>query len=323
MFWPLVIGVGVTVVGAAGVVHWRAGQRESAAEAAHPPQGSIVTVDGVPVHAVVTGAGPDVVLIHGAGGNTRDWTFDFAHRLADRYRVTIFDRPGLGWTGRARDYGGAWSRPAEPPLEQAALLQRAARQLGIERPVVVGHSFGGAVAFAWALSDDTTGAVVSVAGVANPWPGDLGWLYKVNSSPVGGALFVPLLTAFAPRAAIEDTIHSIFAPQPAPPGYVDHVAPGLTLRRHTLRANARQVNQLRPYIVEMSARYGELDLPVEVVHGDADDIVPLAIHSAPLPDQISGAQVTVLDGVGHMPHHVAPDAVVAAIDRAAARAGLR
>ena len=89
-----------------------------------------------------------------------------------------------------------------------------------------------------------------------------------------------------------------------------------------MRANARQVAGLRPHVVRMARAYGRLPMPVEAVHGDADTIVPFDIHAAPLEGQISGARVTPLPGIGHMPHHVALDAVVAAIDRATARAGL-
>jgi pimeloyl-ACP methyl ester carboxylesterase len=83
------------------------------------------------------------------------------------------------------------------------------------------------------------------------------------------------------------------------------------------------VNTLRPHIVRMAERYPALDLPVEIVHGTEDEIVPLAIHSAPLAERVPGANLVILEGVGHMPHHADPEAVVAAIDRAAARAGLR
>ncbi|NRB05201.1 MAG: alpha/beta hydrolase [Rhodobacteraceae bacterium] len=305
-------------------VHWRASAREAQTARDYAPQGQLIDVDGVRVHAEVMGSGPDVILLHGAGGNTRDFTFSLAPELAKRYRVTVFDRPGLGWTDRAAGgYDGLWTVAAEPPLVQADLLQKAAAKLGIERPIVVGQSFGGSVAYAWALSDPTAAGIVSIAGVANPWPGGLGWLYHVNSSRLGGALFVPLLAAFVPKSYVDTTVSSIFTPMPTPDGYLDHVGSGLTLRRASMRANARQVMGLRPHVVEMSARYGEIDMPVEIVHGDADTIVPLAIHSIKVPDQINGANLTILKGAGHMPHHSHQDEVIAAIDRVAARAGLR
>ncbi|MEO1689801.1 MAG: hypothetical protein AAFU61_18065, partial [Pseudomonadota bacterium] len=129
-------------------------------------------------------------------------------------------------------------------------------------------------------------------------PGKLGWTYHVNGSAWGGGLAVPLFSAFVPEGYVDAIVASIFAPQSAPAGYIDHVGPALTLRRGSMRANARQVNGLRPHVVEMSARYGEISVPVEIVHGDADTIVPLSVHSAKVPDQIPGARLTVLEALG-------------------------
>jgi pimeloyl-ACP methyl ester carboxylesterase len=61
---------------------------------------------------------------------------------------------------------------------------------------------------------------------------------------------------------------------------------------------------------------------VEILHGDADLIVPLEVHSEPLSAQIPDATLTVLPGIGHMLHHADPAGTDAAIDRAARRAGV-
>lgn len=317
----MILGLVVLMV---ALVQFLAAKRDRDAAAAFPPTGQIIDVNGVGVHVEQMGAGPDLVLIHGASGNTRDFTFAFADKVKDRYRVTILDRPGLGWTEQiAPEHKAAWSTAHANPTEQARLLKAATDQMGVENPIVLGHSFGGIVALAWALEFDDLAGVVSVAGVANPWPGELDWTYQVNGSAWGGGLMVPLLSAFVPAPYIDNVVSNIFAPDPAPAGYIDHVGPALILRRVSMRANARQVNWLRPYVVEMSQRYGEISVPVEAVHGDADTIVPLDIHSAKLPGQIDGAVVTVLPGAGHMPQHTHADDVIAAIDRVAARAGLR
>lgn len=307
-----------------GLVQFYALKRERDAAAAYPPTGQLLDVNGVQVHAEQMGSGPDLVLIHGASGNTREFTLGFAQTLAERYRVTILDRPGLGWTDQIDpEHKRAWSTGHASPSDQARLLKAATDQLGVENPIVLGHSFGGIVALAWALEFDDLAGVVSVAGVANPWPGELGWTYTVNGSAWGGALVVPVLSAFVPQAYVDSIVANIFTPQAAPEGYIEHVGPALILRRNSMRANARQVNWLRPYVVEMAQEYGDISVPVEIVHGDADTIVPLTVHSAKLPDQIDGANVTVLEGVGHMPQHTHPEAVIDAIDRVAARAGLR
>lgn len=314
----------VLIALALGVIQWRAGARESTAEADHPPTGQIIDVDGVNVHVQVTGSGPDLVMIHGASGNLRDFTFDLTARLTDSYRVIAFDRPGLGWTGRLPDTSGAWNSNAETPQDQATLLQKAADKIGVKNAIVLGHSYGGAVAIAWGLSrPEHTPAMVLVAAVSEPWPGTLGWLYDLSSSALGGALVIPAVTAFLPKSAVQSSIDAIFAPQDAPDGYADHIGAGLTLRRESTRANAQQVNSLLPYITEMKSQYATLTMPIELVHGDFDSIVPARIHAEVFVQDVPSAKLTLLPGLGHMPHHSDPQAIVDAIDRAATRAGLR
>jgi len=312
----------LALAGCSAIVETRNDTRATAARDAYPPLGSFVMVDGRRVHYVQEGSGPDLVLLHGASGNLRDWTFDFVDRVKDRYRVTAFDRPGLGYTDGNPDYAGAFDARAEGPQAQARLLKAAASALGIDREIVLGHSYGGAVAMAWALDHDPAAAVI-VSGATQPWPGGLGIMYTFTGTSLGGGLAVPLISAFVPKSLARRAIASVFAPQDPPPGYAEYVGAGLTLRPDSFRTNAQQVKSLRPELVRMSGRYPSLDLPLEIVHGTADDVVPLDIHSEKLAAQVPGAVLTRLDGIGHMPHHAAPEAVAAAIDRAAARAGLR
>lgn len=307
-----------TVIGGCALLtDKRATAREAAAEVAFPPTGRLIEVEGTTVHAHIQGQGPDLVLIHGASGNARDFTFSLVDKLAEDYRVIAFDRPGLGWTEGLGDDGVS-------PLLQARLLQAAADQLGVTRPIVVGHSYGGSVAMAWGLTDTPdVAALVIVSGATMPWPGGLGPFYAVTSSRIGGATVIPAITAFASPAQAGAVIDSIFAPAPAPPGYADYVGAALTMRRESLRTNARQVSALKGYVTLMAVEYPKLDLPVEILHGTADTIVPARIHAVPLAGLLPDANLTLLEGVAHMPHHTHPEDVIAAIHRAAIRAGLR
>lgn len=316
----IMLGLLVLAAFAVALTYWLAGQREAAAEAAYPPSGQLLDVDGVQVHAHVSGSGPDIVLIHGAGGSLRDFTFDLAERLSDRYRVIAFDRPGHGYT----DAADAAGTPIVPPRAQAALLQAAAAQLSVTRPLVVGHSFGGSVAMAWALAQpQETSGIILLAGATMPWPGELSASYKVNSSLLGSALVVPAITAWVPMGYARKVLEGVFTPQTMPPTYPEEFGLPMALRRGLMRANAQQVNSLRPFVVEMSALYPSLTMPVALVHGTADEIVPLAVHSGPLSSLLPNAELTVLEGVGHMPQHADPAQIEAVIDRTAERAGLR
>lgn len=196
-------------------VQWR----EALAEARFPPGGQFVELaDGRRVHAVVAGHGPDLVLIHGASGNTRDFTFDFMRLAAAHYRTIAFDRPGMGYTDRASEaYGGLFNPAAESPAEQAAMLKEAADLLGATRPIVLGQSYGGTVALAWALDYDPA-ALVVVSGVSHPWPGGrLGLMYDLAAGGVSGAVMAPLATTVArPGDLREDRRLDLCAARGAP-----------------------------------------------------------------------------------------------------------
>ncbi|MBN2906459.1 MAG: alpha/beta hydrolase [Rhodobacteraceae bacterium] len=281
-----------------------------------PPTGRMLTVGTTRVHAHQEGTGPDLILLHGAGGNTRDFTFDLMGRLTGRFRVTAFDRPGLGHTDPLHPHG-------ESPAEQANVLEAAAQQMGLGPAVVVGHSYGGAVALAWALDHPArVASIVSLAGASMPWEGRLSAFYTVFSSRLGGALVAPLVATLTPRFIVENAVAGIFTPDPVPPGYVDYIGVALSLRADTLRINTRQVNNLKPHIRAMAARYGELKMPIEILHGTADPTVPLDVHSRPFAALVPSTHLTELKGVGHMPHHARPHQTVEAIERAAGRAGL-
>jgi len=300
-----------------GVTLWKANREEARALAAHPPLGQFVTVNGARLNVVQTGSGPDIVLIHGASGNMRDFTHDLVGRLSDRYRVTAVDRPGLGHSDRL-------DRDGATIFEQADVLVEAVAHLGVSRPLVLGHSYGGAVALAWATRHpDATAGLVLLAAASNPWDTPLSTYYRVLSHPLGQWLAVPVLTAWVPDHVVSDTIAQVFAPQPTPGGYIDHFGPGLTLQRRALRENALQRAGILDEITRMVPDYAQIDMPVEILHGDADSTVWLSIHSEPLARQIPDANLVVMSGVGHAPHHSEPETVTAAIDRAATRAGLR
>lgn len=299
----------IAALGVAGVTHWRASVRETAAEAAFPPTGQFVTVDGKRLHYEMSGQGPDLVMIHGASGSLRDLTFSLRDRLTDRYRVIVVDRPGLGHSDALDDTSLA---------AQARVIKAGVAQLGVENPIVLGQSYGGAVALAWAL-DGGPSALVLVSSPSLPWPGKLDIWYRATSNPVGRALVIPLASAFVPDDYVRRAIDGVFAPDPVPAGYDAFLGTPLTLRRETLAANVTQVNNLRAELVTMEPRYPALTVPVELVHGTADTTVPLHIHSHPLSDILPNATLTVIPGAGHMPHHSHPDQVIAAIDRAALR----
>ncbi len=303
------------VVALALLTNARANRRAAAVEAAFPPIGQILLVDGLRVHALTVGSGPDLILIHGASGNLRD-LIPLMTRLAPTYRVTAFDRPGLGWSDPIPDSASLSA--------QARHLSAAATQLGITDPILLGQSYGGSVALAWALDAPLKPrALVLVSSPSLPWPGPLDPWYRLTKTWIGKAVAIPLVAAYLPDSYIHGTITGIFAPDPVPADYRALIGEGLSIRRPSLVTNTAQVNGLRDQLVAQEPRYRDLTLPIELIHGDADTIVPLTIHSGPLSTLLPQANLIVLPGTGHMPHHAHPQTIPDAIARADRRSAVQ
>jgi pimeloyl-ACP methyl ester carboxylesterase len=281
------------------------------AAAATPGPGTIVTVDGVPIHLVRMGRGRPIILIHGASGNLRDMTFRLAPALASDFEVIAVDRPGHGLSGVTP--GGGVSINA-----QAALIRGAMAEIGVERPIVVGHSYGGSVALAWAVdAPETLSALVLLAAPSQTWEGGLGLMTDLLASSVTGPVLAQTFSRVVTQGFAERTLAGVFAPQAPPPGYLDHLDLDLVLQPASLRENARQLDTLKQELRPMIPDYPKLPMPIELVHGEADTTVGLEIHSAVFARQVPHARLTRLPGIGHMLHQVATENVVARIKVAA------
>ncbi|MEL7462719.1 MAG: alpha/beta hydrolase [Pseudomonadota bacterium] len=278
------------------------------AEEKYPPLGQFITVDGIRMHYVEEGSGPPLVLIHGANGNVRDWTFSMMGRLSESFRVIAIDRPGHGYSRRAIENGA-------DPMVQADLMAKAARRLGADRAIIAGHSWGGAVATAWAVAHPEQVAGASIlAGATYPWGGDGGTLYALGAGPLGG-LMGAAARSYVSGDRIGKLVDDVFAPDAMPAGYADYIGVELALRPHTFRWNAEDIDQLNDNLTRLAPRYGELAMPLEVVHGDADRTVFDDVHSIPLARDAQNASLTIFPGVGHMPHHARETEVIAGLFR--------
>lgn len=284
-------------------------------EARFPPTGRFVEVAGGRLHYIEAGP-PDgtaqgtVVLLHGASSNAADSMLALGDTLAKRYRVIAFDRPGHGWSDRI---AGA---EAASPAKQAALLAEALRAMHVESATVVGHSWSGAVVPNLALDHtDVTRAVMILSGVTHPWPGGkISWYYAPATSWIGW-LFTRTITTPVGALLMGTMTRAVFAPQVPPPGYTDAARIPVVLRPAVFQANAEDVAGLYAAVAAQSPRYKSIRVPAVVIGGDADHIVWTDLHARSFAREVPGAKLIVLPGIGHMPHHVAKDLVLAEIDR--------
>lgn len=300
--------MGATALAALAVANRLLARR---AEREHPPKGSFLWVDGVQLHYSDRGRGSPVVLVHGNMVTGEDWdTSGVVERLLRTHRVIIFDRPGFGHSERPR--GRMWTAD-----QQAELLHKALRELGIERPVVVGHSWGAIVALAlavrhqahvaglvlvsgyyfWTLRPD----VLMVAPGALPVLGDV---LRWTVSPLLGWLQMPLLK------------WAIFSPARVTARFQAEYSPAMALRPSQLRAASMDGALMIPGALALQPHYRELTLPVAIMSGDGDRVV-FKRRAEQLRDTVAGSTLHVVPGAGHMVHYSAPEKVAQLVEEIA------
>jgi pimeloyl-ACP methyl ester carboxylesterase len=277
-------------------------------ERRHPPEGSFVEVDGVRLHYSDRGKGSPVVLIHGnmVAGSDYDAS-GVAEILQASHRVIIFDRPGFGHSERPR--GRIWTAN-----EQADLLHKALQQLGVVRPVVVGHSWGAIVAMAMAVRHeaDTAGVValsgyyfwtfrpdVLLVGVgALPIVGDL---LRYTVSPLLSWLLMPLVK------------RALFSPGAVPGRFDAAFSTAMACRPSQIRATSEDGVLMIPGALALRDHYKDLMLPVVIMAGEGDMVV-FKRRAEQLRGVLNRSVLNIVPGAGHMVHYQATGQVAEAVE---------
>lgn len=287
--------------------HYRARHFTRRAEQETPPVGEFININGTLVHYVKQGSGPVLLMIHGAGGHLKDFTFDLVDRFAKDFTVIAIDRPAHGYTPALDNSGASLA-------QQSQLIIDTARTLGTKDAYVLGYSYGGAVGLNMATGHpDFVKGLVLLSSVSMPWPDDIHISYRLTAKPIFGPALMAFATAFFGDKYFRSRYKTVFSPQAAPKGFLQHVGVNLSSRYKYFVENARQLNTLRPQIVSQSRLYQNLKMPVELIHGTADMSVPYRVHPEEFIKLVPHANLQSLAGMGHGTHQLAPAQIEVAV----------
>lgn len=267
-----------------------------------------VDVDGLALHYKLQGQGdPALVLLHGFGASTFSWR-EVMPSLSRSNLTVAFDRPAFGLTERLLD--GEWRGQNPYSLESqadqtVALMDR----LGLDQAVLVGNSAGGTVAVAAALRHpDRVQALVLVDAAIYRGGGAPAWVAPLLRTPQMQRLGPLVARSLGQRG--EQLLQSAwYNPSNITPEVVDGYKRPLRVQDWDralweLTMASRSLN--------IAARLSELDLPVLVITGDQDRIVPTE-QSVRLAEELPNAELVVIPNCGHVPQEECPEAVLAAV----------
>jgi pimeloyl-ACP methyl ester carboxylesterase len=285
-------------------------------ERRYPAPGQAIQVDGATINLVDIGAknaaGPPLLLIHGASSNLEAMRLPLGDLLARNHRVLLVDRPGHGWSTRAR-------LTDSTPAIQARMLEEALRKLGVGPVILVVHSWSGALGTRMALDfPERVAGLVMLAPVTHPWIGGVGRYNEIVTTPLLGSLLAYTITLPLGLGLLGPGARGVFLPQAMPDDFVDSSATPLLLRPREFLANAHDLVTLKLSVIEQMPRYGEIRCPVTIIAGEADRTVFTDIHARAFAKAVPQTRLIVLPDLGHMVQNAEPELVVAEAERMAA-----
>jgi pimeloyl-ACP methyl ester carboxylesterase len=277
------------------------------AEHENPAVGQFIEVDGVLLHYVDRGEGPVVVFLHGNGSMIADFDCSgILDAVSAKFRIIAFDRPGFGYSTRPGKV--RWT-----PEQQAALVEGALTQLGIEQAIFVGHSWGTLVALAFARENpEAARGLILISGYYFPSPRADAAIASVGALPGLGDLLCHTVLPFMGRLMWRRLISKLFRPVNVPRkwrGFSKEMA----LRPSQLRASAEESAMMMLTVRKMASEYRQITVPVSLIAGAGDQIVDPK-QSSHLHETLADSNLATLLFQGHMVHHTATSQVVTAMD---------
>ncbi|WP_339743678.1 alpha/beta hydrolase [uncultured Maricaulis sp.] len=284
------------------------------AEIAIPQIGDIATVKGGKIHFLDQGQGQPIVMIHGLGGHLQNFTYATTDALKGDFRVIALDRPGSGYSQRDSD------EQARIP-EQARMIAEMLEARGIEKPLIVGHSLGGAVALALALAypNAISGLALIAPLAVLPEEGAKAFDPLKIANPVVRRLIGETLAVPMSIRKGDATLRFIFGPNKPPADFRLRGGGLLGLRPRAFVAASTDYVAVGTDMANVTARFSELKMPVGVLYGDADRILDASANLDALRAAIPQLDEEVLPGIGHMVQISMPDETEAFIRRMAAK----
>lgn len=271
------------------------------------PDSRFVEINGLSVHVKTAGQGePVFVLLHGFGASLYSWRA--VMEPLGRYGTVIaYDRPAFGLTERPLDWEG--ESPYSPDA-QVDLLLGLLDRFRVGQAILVGNSAGAAVSMQFTLQHpERVRALILVDAAVYDGGGPPAWTRPLLKTPQMmhlGPLLARQIQARGPEL-LDLAWHD---PSKLDPAAIELYRKPLLVEDWDKALWLMTASSRSP---DLAGRLGEFDLPVLVVTGDDDHIVPTA-NSIRLAGEIPNATLVVIPAAGHVPHEEQPAAFLQAVD---------
>lgn len=269
---------------------------------------TFVEIEQGKIHYVRQGEGTPIVYIHGNLGTHLDFTLSpLAKTVPGSHSVIAVDRWGSGYSRRPEKQHVTLAKHAD-------IIAAVVDALKLEKPIIMGHSYGGAVSLMYALRHpEKLSGLVLLAPAAHDWEGEGVSEYRFLTRPFIGPLLME--TVFVPIAALQmrSAFRAVFDPAPVPSAYLEAAARSARIPEHFI-ASAMDMQVVRPGLATIASQYSAIKTPTVVITGGKDTITPYWNHGERLEKHLPNARVYVIPDAGHQVHFSHPEIVTEALE---------
>jgi pimeloyl-ACP methyl ester carboxylesterase len=269
------------------------------------PTGSFMQVGKLRIHYIERpGAGPTVVLIHGLPGTAEDW--NEVTPLLPGERTIAIDRPGFGYSS-----GGYI-----PFGRQLSTIHELLAKLGVKRPILVGHSYGGTISLGYAerYPHEVSGLVLVDAAAAGKHPALVqdvqAHLLQFLGLPVIRQIADVTFSQLLRTVSAEMGDSEAFAPEPVAAAH-EHRLLAINMTNGNLEALAGEYLASGDVVKQIDKGLRSIHIPAIVIQGTKDNLVA-PIYGRRLAAELPDAHLEMLYG-GHMQPYYHPATIAAAV----------
>ena len=259
-----------------------------------PKFGKITTLKDAEIHWYETGHGRPIIMLHGLAGNLRNFTYALTDKLNQDFRVISIDRAGCGWSKR--------SRPESATLhEQARIISEFIKKEKIEKPLIVGHSLGGAIALTLALEHKDKISGLALICPVTQMIDDIPDIFRfLNISNKWFRIFLAYtLSSLIGILTREKSFKTAFSPEPVCNNFAIKGGGDFALSSNSFIKTSEDLTFAISSAPSVVGRENELKLPIGVLFGEDDEILDAKLHGEKF-SELTGAELKILPNKGHM-----------------------
>ncbi len=264
-----------------------------------------VNINNENIRVFQKGTGRDILFIHGSPGIIEDW-HHIIDSLAEKYRITAFDRPGHGFSS-SKKY-------TYHIKDNAVLAESLIDQLGLKKPLIVGHSYGGSTAAYMALN--TKRKDLEYIIIDSPlYSARYRKIYKLIATPVIGkgiALFSSYTIA---GSQIRDGLVSIFKNTPSEKmNALIEERQKIWSQPKVIYTKSKESMNYQDDLDEISDKYKEITAGITIIT-TTDNTSPLKKDCEKFHSEVKNSELILLDNTGHYVQFDRADGIIKAINQ--------